>query len=204
MFFHQNKLAAIDEIIENIAHQWRQPLSQINSSVLLIDDILNEKNFKNIDIEERLLEIESLTKYLSNTINDFKDFFSQDKVKNSFLLREMIEKSVYIVKGSLKENKIEVIVDIEQDYRYYGYENELQQVVLVLLNNAKEALIKESITAPLINIKIMREYEFYMIKICNNAGGITKKLKIRFLSLTLQQNIKLKELDWDYICLKRL
>nr|MDA3908382.1 histidine kinase [Sulfurimonas sp.] len=127
MLFHQNKLVAMGEMLENIAHQWRQPLSQINSSVLLIDDILCEKNFKNIDVEERLLEIESLTKYLSNTIDDFKDFFAHDKCKKDFLLREMVEKSIYIVKGSLKQNNIEVIVDIEEDFRYYGYESELQQ-----------------------------------------------------------------------------
>ncbi|WP_372998479.1 ABC transporter substrate-binding protein [Sulfurimonas sp.] len=177
MLFHQNKLSAMGEMLENIAHQWRQPLSQINSSVLLIDDILHEKNFRNIDVEERLLEIESLTKYLSNTINDFKDFFAHNKKRNNFLLREMIEKSIYIVKGSLKENNIEVSVEIEQDYRYYGYESELQQVVLVLLNNAKEALVNRSIKTPIINIYIELEDEFYIIKICDNAGGITKNIR---------------------------
>jgi C4-dicarboxylate-specific signal transduction histidine kinase len=177
MLFHQNKLAAMGEMLENIAHQWRQPLSQINSSVLLIDDILHEKSFRNIDVEERLLEIESLTKYLSNTINDFKDFFAHDKTKNSFLLREMIEKSIYIVKGSLKKNNIEVTVDIEQDYRYYGYESELQQVVVVVLNNAKDALISRNIHLPKINIYIEKDDECNLIKICDNAGGITKNIR---------------------------
>ncbi|MFT5835248.1 MAG: C4-dicarboxylate-specific signal transduction histidine kinase [Sulfurimonas sp.] len=177
VLFHQNKLAAMGEMLENIAHQWRQPLSQINSSVLLIDDILHEKNFKNIDVEERLLEIESLTKYLSNTINDFKDFFTHDKMKNSFLLREMIEKSIYIVKGSLKKYNIEVVVDIKKEYKYYAYESELQQVVLVLLNNAKEALVIRNIKDPIINIHIEKIDEFFIIKICDNAGGITKNIR---------------------------
>lgn len=177
ILFHKNKLDAMGEMLENIAHQWRQPLSQINSSVLLIDDALHKMNFKNIDVEERLLEIESLTKYLSNTINDFKDFFAHDKMKNNFLLREMVEKSIYIVKGSLKKNNVEVIVDIEQDCRYYGYESELQQVVLVLLNNSKEALVNRNIKDPIINIYIKQEDEFYIIKICDNAGGIIKSIR---------------------------
>jgi len=177
MIFHQNKLAAMGEMLENIAHQWRQPLSQINSSVLLIDDILHEKNFRNIDVEERLLEIESLTKYLSNTINDFKDFFAHNKIKNEFLLREMVEKSIYIVKGSLKQNNIEVTVDIEKDFRYYGYESELQQVVVVILNNAKDALVGRSINFPRINIYIEVRDWYYIIKICDNAGGITKNIR---------------------------
>ncbi|EHP29160.1 histidine kinase [Sulfurimonas gotlandica GD1] len=177
MLFHQNKLAAMGEMLENIAHQWRQPLTQINSSVLLIDDILHEKNFRNVDVEERLLEIESLTKYLSNTINDFKDFFANDKMKNEFLLREMIEKSIYIVKGSLKKNNIEVTVDIENDFRYFGYEGELQQVVVVILNNAKDVLLSRNINSPIINISIELKDGFYTIRICDNAGGITKNIR---------------------------
>ncbi len=89
----------------------------------------------------------------------------------------MIEKSIYIVKGSLKKNNVEVIVNIEQDCRYYGYESELQQVVLVLLNNSKEALVNRSIKDPIINIYIKQEDEFYKIKICDNAGGIIKSIR---------------------------
>ena len=179
MLFHQNKLAAMGEMLENIAHQWRQPLSQINSSVLLIDDILYENSFKNRDVEERLLEIESLTKYLSNTINDFKNFFAQDKEKKSFLLREMAEKSIYIVERSLKENNIEVVVDAKEEFKYNGYENELQQVMVVILNNAKDALVSRNKVMAKITINIELEDEFYIIKICDNAGGMTQKIRER-------------------------
>jgi len=172
MLFHQNKLIAMGEMLENIAHQWRQPLSQINSSVLLIDDILHEKNFKNIDIEERLLEIESLTSYLSNTINDFKDFFAQHKIKKEFSFKEMIEKSIYIVKGSLKQNHIEIVVDIEKDFRFKGYESELQQVIVVILNNAKDALISRDVNMPRINIDLEKKNGCFVIRVYDNAGGI--------------------------------
>jgi ABC-type nitrate/sulfonate/bicarbonate transport system substrate-binding protein/signal transduction histidine kinase len=172
MLFHQNKLIAMGEMLENIAHQWRQPLSQINSSVLLIDDILHEKNFKNVDIEERLLEIESLTSYLSNTINDFKDFFAQHKIKKEFSFKEMIEKSIYIVKGSLKQNHIEIVVDIEKDFRFKGYESELQQVIVVILNNAKDALISRDVNMPRINIDLEKKNGSFVIRVYDNAGGI--------------------------------
>jgi len=172
MLFHQNKLIAMGEMLENIAHQWRQPLSQINSSVLLIDDILHEKNFKNVDIEERLLEIESLTNYLSNTINDFKDFFAQHKIKKEFSFKEMIEKSIYIVKGSLKQNHIEIVVDIEKDFRFKGYESELQQVIVVILNNAKDALISRDVNMPRINIDLEKKNGCFVIRVYDNAGGI--------------------------------
>ena len=69
------------EMIENIAHQWRQPLAEINSTVLLIDATLSNKKVLDSEIEEKLLEIENLTKYMSNTINDFKNFFDPNKEK---------------------------------------------------------------------------------------------------------------------------
>lgn len=118
-----------------------------------------------------------MTKYLSNTINDFKDFFAQNKQKESFFLRDMIEKSIYIVKGSLKKHNIEVIVDIQDEFKYYGYESELQQVIVVILNNAKDALVNRNILMAKITITIEFNDEFYSIKISDNAGGIANEIK---------------------------
>ncbi|WP_424565585.1 transporter substrate-binding domain-containing protein [Sulfurimonas sp.] len=177
ILFHQNKLASMGEMLENIAHQWRQPLSQINSSVLLIDTVLNEKNNMNPEIEERLLEIESLTKYLSNTIDDFKDFFDEDKDKKTFSLKSMIEKSVYIVKGGFTKHEIEIEVDIHNSFMCYSYENELQQVLVVILNNAKDSLVNRNTYQALISVYVKIEGDFYIIEIYDNAGGIAKDIR---------------------------
>jgi ABC-type nitrate/sulfonate/bicarbonate transport system substrate-binding protein/signal transduction histidine kinase len=177
ILYHQNKLASMGEMLENIAHQWRQPLSQINSSVLLIDNVLEENNFKNKEVEERLLEIESLTKYLSNTIDDFKDFFDKDKSKKTFFIKEMIQRSVHIVKGSLDKYSISITVDIDASIEYSSYENELQQVIVVILNNSKDALLNRNTYKPEINIILKKEDNFYLIKICDNAGGITRSIR---------------------------
>ena len=75
MIFHQSKLISMGEMIENIAHQWRQPLSQINSAVLILDEAMIENSLYNEKVEEKLLEIENLTRYMSDTINDFKNFY---------------------------------------------------------------------------------------------------------------------------------
>jgi len=177
ILFHQNKLSSMGEMLENIAHQWRQPLSQINSNVLLIDDIMNEQNIKSKKIEDRLLEIESLTKYLSNTIDDFKGFFSTSRDKKDFFIREMIEKSLYIVKGSLDSNNIKVGIEIDEKYRCNSYENELQQVIVVILNNAIDALVERHIYNAQIRILYIENEDFCTIRICDNAGGITKSTK---------------------------
>ena len=176
MIFEQSKFISMGEMMENIAHQWRQPLSQINSSVLVIDDIMYEKDFKNSTIEEKLLEIESLTKYMSNTINDFKDFFDQNKKSEKFSLHELIEKSIYIVKGTYKANNIEIINDTDKSYMYQGYPSELQQVIVVILNNAKDMFINRNIFKPKVTIKIDSSSQYYNILIYDNAGGIKNKI----------------------------
>ena len=104
----RNKFVSMREMIENIAHQWRQPLSQINSAVLIVDDMLFEKDIKSIDLEEKLLEIESQTEYMSKTIDDFKNFFEPNKEKQLFMMHELLQKSIYILKGNLKYKRIKL------------------------------------------------------------------------------------------------
>ncbi len=174
--FQQSKMATMGEMMENIAHQWRQPLSQINSAVLLIDDSLYEKNFKNITIEEKLLEIESLTKYMSKTIDDFRNFFDGNKVKETFSLNELIEQSIYIVQGTLKSHHIEISFDLNEKFIYYGYQRELQQAIVVILNNAKDAFLRRKIFDPKIVVNVAKNGSEHIITICDNARGIREDM----------------------------
>ena len=174
---HQNKLLSMSEMIENIAHQWRQPLSQINSAVLVIDDLLYEKDVKDSVIEEKLLEVESLTKYMSKTIDDFKDFFNQNKSKESFRLQDLVEKSIYIVRGTLKAHNIEIQSEVDKSIQCYGYPSELQQVIVVILNNAKDIFLSRNIFRPKIRISCEKLLEEIQITICDNGGGVDEAIK---------------------------
>lgn len=176
MIFEQSKFISMGEMMENIAHQWRQPLSQINSSVLVIDDILYEKKFRDSVIEEKLLEIESLTKYMSNTIDDFKDFFDKNKKYEIFSIQELMEKSIYILKGTFKSHNIEIENKIDKKFEYKGYPNELQQVIVVILNNAKDMFISRNIFKPKVIINIEVNEGDCQISICDNAGGIKEAI----------------------------
>lgn len=172
IIFTQSKLASMGEMMENIAHQWRQPLSQVNSAVLVIDDILYEKKINDSVIEEKLLEIESLTKYMSKTIDDFKDFFNKNKKREKFSLNELIEHSVYIVKGTLKSNNIEVKTYFNEKLICNSYKNELQQAIVTILNNAKFMFIHRNIFKPKITIRAEKIDDNFLITISDNAGGI--------------------------------
>ena len=171
----KNKLESMDEMIQNIAHQWRQPLSQINSVVSTIDDILYEKNIKDPFLEEKLKEIESLTKYMSNTIDDFKGYLKQTNKKSLFSLSASVQKAIDVFNVNLEDN-ITVIADIEYDINCNGSDSELQQVLLVLLNNAKDALVNRNIHQAKIQVSISQDESKVAIAISDNAGGMTKSI----------------------------
>ncbi len=177
LLFHQNKMISMGQMIENIAHQWRQPLSQINSSVLIIDEFLHDNKIKDPILVDKLNEIESMTKYMSDTINDFKDFSSNNKEKLEFNIKEEVFKSVNIIRGSLIYYNIRISIQSDKkEMLYIGYPNELQQALLVILNNAKDILLSRIIEKPEINIKISNIKNKFIIEINDNAGGIDLKI----------------------------
>ncbi|MEA1892653.1 MAG: sensor histidine kinase [Campylobacterota bacterium] len=176
ILFQQNKMVSMGEMIENIAHQWRQPLAQINSSILLLDDFIHEKNAHDDDIEKELQDIENLTQYMSKTIDSFRNFFDKNKKKTKFFLKENIDSSILILKNSIKVHNIDIELFSKENYEYYGLEDELQQVILILLNNAKDILSEREIKRPKIEIKIKKDKEKFIITICDNAGGVPVEL----------------------------
>ena len=176
MIMQQNKLAQMGEMIENIAHQWRQPLAQINSSIILIDAILEKHNFKDTLVENKLTEIESLTYYMSKTISDFKNFFNPNKKKTIFNVEEAIQKANDILKGLINSHHIQLEMNIEKDLKINSYLGELQQVILIIINNSIDAFIHMNIHFPKILINAYTDNENLFIHIEDNALGINSDL----------------------------
>jgi len=136
----KSKLAALGEMMENIAHQWRQPLSVIttaSSGIKLHKDmkILTDEFF-----DEAISSINSSAHHLSQTIDDFRDFFKPDKQKKLFSLKSNINQIEKLLSPVFKNSEIEIIENIE-DISIESYERDLMQVLLNLLNNAKDALL---------------------------------------------------------------
>ena len=176
MIFHQSKLISMGEMIENIAHQWRQPLSQINSAVLLLDEILIENKIEDKRLESKLVEIESLTVYMSKTITDFRNFYDNDKTKQNYVLNTIVKDAVNIVKGTLEYHSIKIRVKYSEEFLCFGYSNELQQVLVIILNNAKDALVASITKDSLIVVELSKKDGFNIIKIKDNAGGIDAEI----------------------------
>ena len=176
MIYHQSKHIAMGEMMENIAHQWRQPLSQINSSVLIVDDLLSEYNIKSNDIEEKLSEIESLTLYMSKTITEFQDFYDDEKESKEFFLEESINDAINLVDANLKYHGIEIQRLQKSKTLCVGYPSALKQVLIVLLNNAKDALSLDSKRDTKIVVKVTHKEGRNSISVCDEAGGIDEKI----------------------------
>jgi len=168
---HQSKMASMGEMLENIAHQWRQPLSVISTAATgsLVESELGlaseEKN------NERFTLINDSAQHLSKTIDDFRNFFKPDKDKISFSLEHVINESLKILSSKFKNRNIEVIKNTK-DIEINGYERELIQVIMNILNNARDVLENQNNAIKLIFIDISSEHDTAIIKIKDSGGGI--------------------------------
>ena len=173
IIFKQNKLVSMGEMITNITHQWRQPLMEISSLFIPIEAklCLNNKLNKQ-EVKDAILKLNEITKYMSNTIDDFKKFFSKNKEKNKFKLSDQINSSVNIISSGLYSNNILLDIIIKKNPIVYGYENEYTQVLINIINNAKDILIQRDIKKAKIKIIINEDEHNAIVNIKDNAGGI--------------------------------
>ncbi|NQY21848.1 MAG: HAMP domain-containing histidine kinase [Campylobacteraceae bacterium] len=173
LMFQQSKLASMGEMIGNISHQWRQPLMEISSLFLPIEASLKMNiELSKEDLIERIEKLHEITKYMSHTIDDFKNFFSKDKKKVNFRISEQINTAITIIGSTLKRNKINLDIIIKHNPLVYGYKNEYAQVLINIATNACDILINRKITNPKIIIKIETKDNFLLVSLSDNAGGI--------------------------------
>jgi len=173
---HQARHAAMGEMIGNIAHQWRQPLSVLG---LILQNI-------QIDFEDRQLDGDALSHYvadamnsirqMSSTIDDFRDFFSPARYATAFNVCQAIQDALNLVNASLKNNNIAVELSGPQDIQMIGHPNELAQILLNLLGNAKDALLEKMPTHPAIKIDTTSDGRHATIVVRDNAGGVSPEI----------------------------
>lgn len=173
----QSKMAALGEMLDNIAHQWRQPLSMI-SSVAGGIQLKNDFNqLTNDYLNDSINSIIDTTKYLSQTIDDFRDFIRGTHEKRVFNIFDNLKYSLKLLDGVIKKNEIQIIISTSLDeIEIYGYPNELIQVVINLISNSKDALKENNIKDRYIFIDIKKEKDFAILNIKDNAKGINENI----------------------------
>ena len=175
ILLQQAKLAAMAEMLENIAHQWKQPLSIITT---LTSGILLNKELNILTdefLKDGLNNITNSVKYMSKTIDDFRNFYNNKLEKKEFSIKNSIEKSLVLLSSKLMKNNVIIIKNIE-DIEILGYENEIIQVYMNILNNAMDSLENLKDEIKIIKITGRIEGNKAYIEFLDNAGGINEEI----------------------------
>ena len=177
LLFQQSKLALMGEMMSAIAHQWRQPLNAIaalnikTETVLEFNETITPKQYEPIS-----QGIENQLNYMSKTIDDFRDFFIPNKRKVNFSLTKSINKVYDLLQPQFKNHDIQVSIESE-NIIVNGYQNEFMQVIINILNNAKDAILSKQRKKKYIKIKVSKEKEKNaLIIISDNGGGIKNEI----------------------------
>lgn len=170
--YQSKRLEALSELLENISHQWRQPLTRINSSTMRISLEMKKNKIHNDIMDKKLHDIEELSVYLSQTIDDFKSLYSKDRESKQFNLKQAVQNSLEMLASDYEKNNITVTLDISKDIYLHNYFNEFQQVLQVIFNNAQDALISNQTPNSHIWVVSEKLEGEVSLKIANNGGEI--------------------------------
>ncbi len=176
LLIQQSRLAVMGEMINNIAHQWRQPLNALG---LVLGNLKDANRFGELTseyLENQIVEGGRYIQNMSNTINDFRNFFNPNKDKEVFSLNNAIQKAAMLVGASFKANKIELVIDAPVSIEIEGFPNEYTQVLLNLMTNAKESILAKKNNSGYIHVQLRKLNNFAKVIITDNGIGINEQI----------------------------
>jgi len=176
LLIEKEKLASMGEMVGNIAHQWRQPLSVISTCAT---GMSVKKEFNTLDDEELKRNCEIINdnaQYLSQTIEDFRNFIKGDRIIQTINLKENLNSFLHLVDGISKGNNINIILNVDNSLSVVSYANELIQCYINIFNNAKDAFNINNIKPRVFKIDVLKSNNEIIIKMRDNAGGIPKDI----------------------------
>ena len=140
---HQSKFIAMGEMIGNIAHQWRQPLATVNMIIAILIDKQENKSLSNKYLDDKLHEIENMNIYMSDTIEDFLEFSSPNKLVYTYEIKDIINSSLAIIRAKLESSNIDVVLNIPDKLTITTNKQELMQVLIILLSNSIDSIVQK-------------------------------------------------------------
>lgn len=189
LMIHQSRLASMGEMIGNISHQWKQPLAQISSALINLELYQERKKLDEAKIYEFIEETSKQINFMSETVDDFKNFFSPNTLRKEFKVLEVINQTIKILNATLKKYQIEVQLDVRENFEVFANFNEIIQILINIINNAKDAF-KQSYTKPrVIKISTFLKDDRKNLCVQNNAGAI----KNSFLKVIFEPHFSTKE-----------
>jgi signal transduction histidine kinase len=180
--FQQSRLAQMGELISMIAHQWKQPLNALSSTMidLKLKFLLDTYDFSKVSeqkacqgyFNQQFAYIEELVTILSTTIDDFRNFYRPDKEAKKINIQYPIQSALSILKTSLAENKIVIKMDYKSAKQVMLHDTEMMQVMLNILKNAEDNFIETKTQNPVIEIFTRDTHQGVEVEICDNGGGV--------------------------------
>lgn len=176
LLLEQSRMAAMGEMISMISHQWKQPLSSIAAAVSTLKLKIKMNKYEAVSFENKITDIDKYIDYMSNTIDDFRNFFKSDKKKELVTINYIVDISLEMLENAFANNNIKIINDENKLQSIFIYKNELLQVILNILNNSKDAFSENTNNHNMIKINY-KEFDTYQIlSIEDNAGGISEDI----------------------------
>jgi len=171
-----SRSAAMGEMLSMIAHQWRQPLSLITT---LLANIKIKKELQTLhsqDIDHSFEKIDTTVAYLSETINDFRDYFKPNKIKSKINISELFNKSIFFLKDEMNQLNIKFHIQTDEDIEITTYKNELLQCLINIIKNSLDAFENSKKKKKQIIVETQYDNDYIIIIIQDNAGGINNNI----------------------------
>ena len=192
ILIQQSRLTAMGEMISTIAHQWRQPLNNIGLIVQSLQLAYKANDLTVEELDEDIAETMKVLQQISDTIDDFRNFFSYEEEASLFVINELVARALSFIEPSLKRSAIKVTVEEEADVTATGYPNEYVQAFLNIILNAKDALLAHHGENPVVTIRISHENGRSIVTVSDNGGGIGEDVLPKIFDpyfSTKQQNV---------------
>jgi PAS domain S-box-containing protein len=179
LLIQQSRLAAMGEMIGNIAHQWRQPINALNLLLANIKDAFEYGEMDKEYLDQSIADGNQLIQKMSSTIDDFRNFFNPNKAIQNFSLNRAISAALALVSHSFKNHNIAILVEEGEDFQARGFPNEFSQVLLNILSNSKEAILENNIARGQIEITLGEDAANVWVAVKDNGGGIPDAVMAR-------------------------
>ena len=176
MLIQQSKMASMGEMIGIIAHQWKQPLNVLSILIQDLEDLYRYDELTTEELDDIVSTSLKEINFMASTIDDFRNFFKPSKQKTKFNLLDSILEIEKILKPQFIKYNIEVKIECDKDISILGFGNEFKQVILNIINNAKDAIEEKKLTDGFIKIKSKKENNRVILTIEDNGGGIPESI----------------------------
>lgn len=176
LLIHQSKLAAMGEMMANIAHQWKQPLMMLSMGLLALQKKYDKGTLDVDYMQGYNTKTKNLIERMNDTIQDFSEYFSPDKVAQPFDIGSCLQRSMNFLEPICKKNNIDVELVVLPNAVMVGFENELSQVILNLVQNSVDAIVEHGSDQGVITLQMLDSETHWIISISDNGGGVPEEI----------------------------